>query len=225
MCKALAESLLRISRRHIEEQGVFTLALAGGNTPKELYRHMAAGHANKFDWKNIHLFIGDERYVPATDPHSNQAMVCETLISKIDLPDENFHPIPVRSGKPASDAARYDKALKDFFEDLGTFDLILLGIGGDGHTASLFPGSSALKDNRRWAAAVKAPQGYEVRDRITLTLNAINLSKKVYFMVSGQSKHDVFKKIQMGEPDPSRPASMVHPAGDLTWFVDFDLSA
>jgi 6-phosphogluconolactonase len=188
--------------------------------------------ANEFKeaipWKKTHLFWGDERYVPKDHPESNYGTAYQTLISKLKIPKENVHSIPTDFDNTEEVASIYEAGLKDFFWDSKskeppfTFDLVLLGLGEDGHTASLFSGDPILKDKDRLVAAVKAPANYETRQRITLTLSAFNKAKKVFFLVAGANKGKVVKEIFEDRKMARRryPAAMIHPVGNVTWFLD-----
>jgi len=132
------------------ERGYFTLALAGGQTPRSLYRLLAREYRERIPWPQVHLFWGDERCVPPDDPDSNFAAAHETLISKVPLPSQNIHCIPTEIGPPEKAADVYEQVLREFFEGTSpTFDVVLLGVGEDGHTASLFPGDPVLQERKR----------------------------------------------------------------------------
>ena len=202
----------------------FSLALSGGSTPLPLHRALATKHRDALDWKRIHVFWGDERFVPANDENSNYRMARETLLDHVPIPDKNIHPIPTDVGSPKEAAALYEQTLKDFFSNDGLprFDLILLGLGSDGHTASLFPGVPALQETKRWVASVAAPQhiGPHV-PRVTLTLPVLNSSKQVFFLVAGESKQEPLAAILNGQPGAGAyPASRVHARQGLVWFAD-----
>ena len=193
------------------------MALAGGSTPRDVYSLLSE---RNLDWKNIHLFWGDERTVPPDQEESNFRMVKESLLNRIDIPSKNVHRMKGEID-PQKAAAEYEELLvKEFEESLPRFDLILLGIGADGHTASLFPGTDAVGEKRKWVRAVNVPQLQTWR--ITLTLPVINNANEVIFLVSGSSKSEILPKVvSSDEPDESYPASMVYPSnGNLTWMVD-----
>ncbi len=222
-----------ISRRAkvcVGKQGFFTLVLSGGNTPKMLYEQLAR-YPEKMPWKNTHLFWGDERCVAPSHPDSNYHMAFDALISKVDIPAENVHRIPAEFPPPGDAASSYECVLRDFFSQLSppakdgvfpSFDLVLLGLGSDGHTASLFPGDPVLNEKERWVASVIAPDYMSPRERITLTLGVINSASCVVFLVSGSGKKEILDTIHNDPQNTSRlyPAALVHPAGQLIWFTD-----
>ncbi len=190
----IAENILELAQTAIADRGFFTFALAGGNTPRLLYESLASEYADRIPWHSVHLFWGDERYVPMDHPESNYAMAFQTLISKISIPLENVHRIPTEIEPLEKAAASYEDELRKILLDSGenaishSFDLILLGVGEDGHTASLFPGDLALKEKKRWVLPVYAPSSYSIRPRITLTLPLINNSNNIFFLVSGAKR-------------------------------------
>jgi 6-phosphogluconolactonase len=226
---SLAEKLTEEASTAVGKQGQFTLALSGGKTPRLLYNLLAREYKNKVEWQAVHLFWGDERCVPQNHPDSNFSLAYETLISKIPLPPQNIHSLKTGLENPRKAADTYEEILKEFFRDsetenFPTFDAILLGMGKDGHTASLFPGSPVLDEKNRWVVAVEAPSSFSPKNRITLTLPLINRSRAVFFLVSGSEKSRVLKSI-LEEPDKARrnyPAAMVQARKKLIWHVDED---
>lgn len=202
--------------------GRFALNLSGGSTPQRLYALLATPpYRERIDWQRLHLFFGDERYVPHDDPDSNYRMVDEALIAHVPLPRENIHPIP--SGPSPEAAARaYEATLKAYYgaDHLAParplFDVTLLGFGPDGHTASLFPGSTALAEREAWALPVigaKPPP-----QRITLTYPVLDSSSAVAFLAAGAEKAEMVRRLQSG--DHSLPAARIAPLGELHWFLD-----
>lgn len=226
--RALAESLVDIARSAIAEKGYFTLALAGGNTPRYLYNLLATEYIDQISWAAVHFFWLDERYVPQDHPDSNFAMAFDTLISKVPIPPENIHPIPTEIEPLEKAAALYEQYLRKFFhsseEDVTTsiFDLILLGVGDDGHTASLFPNDSILKERKRWVTVVNAPHTAKISHRITLTFSIVNRANYAFFLVSGDKKKMVVRSILNDFKVASKlyPAAMVHPRIMSVWFID-----
>lgn len=225
--RVLAARLAETADQAVRRRGRFAMALSGGSTPRGLYSLLAGGFKHKIPWGRTHLFWGDERWVPQADPRSNYRLAYEALVSKIPIPAENVHPPPVGIGPPAKGAVAYEQALRLFFGEgerggaLETFDVILLGAGADGHTASLFPGSRALEESQRWVRSVLAPVEFSPRKRITLTLPAINKARQVYFLVAGPDKARVVKSL-MERPEEARrrfPAAMVRPRIKATWLV------
>lgn len=205
----------------LNEQNKCTLVLAGGSTPKGLYKTLASHeYQEKIDWSNVHLFWGDERCVPPDHHDSNYRMAREALLDQIDIPQENVHRIPAEK-EPAQAASEYEKTIKRLFggtSHLPEFDVILLGIGEDGHTASLFPGTTAIDENERWVTEVHVPQ--LDTHRITMTFPVINNGKNVIFLVSGSSKSTIMKKIYE-RTDTTFPSARVSPVnGSLVYLLD-----
>ena len=219
-----AQRLGAAAREAVRERGRFSLALSGGHTPRRLYALLAEGRAGDLPWDRIHLFWGDERFVPPSDPASNFRMVREALLERIPIPPDNLHPVPVGLGSPGEAAAAYEQELRSFFESEGeaAFDLALLGLGDEGHTASLFPGSPALAEREAWVAAAEAGPGITPRSRITLTLRGLSAAKAIWFLVAGAEKAPVVRILIDGsESEAARlPAGRVRAAGPVTWFLD-----
>ena len=193
----VTQEILILSNEKIETQGKLTIVLSGGSTPRGIYQCMAStSYRNKFNWEKIHFFWGDERWVPPEDQKSNYRMVSEALLTKVKIPSKNIHPIPTKNGDIEGLARLYEESIRDFFKlkkgDFPCFDLILLGIGLDGHTASLFPGNPALLVKDRLAIAV-SQRGIS-EQRITLTLPVINYAHMIFFLVSGDEKADIVQK-------------------------------
>lgn len=217
-----AERFSQLINQSVQGSGRFTVALSGGSTPKHLYSLLASpDYKERIPWNNVHLFWGDERCVPPDHPESNFGMVRESLLSKIKIPAENIHRM-AGEREPQAAAAEYEKHLQEFFgleSALPRFDLILLGIGEDGHTASLFPGSDALNETERLVIApfVEKLNSY----RLTLTLPVLNSGAEVWFLVTGASKADAVKKVLRGSAD--LPAAKVQPGnGRLVWCITQD---
>ena len=202
--------------------GDFTICLSGGATPRRLYERLASpALASRFPWGRAHWFWGDERFVPHDDADSNYKMACDAFLARVPVSGDHIYAIPTEGLSPEEAAAAYETTLKHFY-DAGTispnrplFDVTLLGIGEDGHTASLFPGQPALQETRRWAVAVV---GAKSEPRITLTYPALNSSRDVAFLVTGLGKREVVARALAG--DRTIPAAMVQPVGHLHWFVD-----
>ncbi len=201
--------------------GSFRVSLSGGSTPKALYALLASDEfRDRFPWPRVFWYWGDERFVPYDHPDSNYRMTREAMLSKVPVPAENIHPIPT-DGQPDDAAERYEHTLQKaygaaiFDPTRPLFDVTLLGLGEDGHTASLLPDEPILQERKRWVAAVSHGRP-EVR--ITLTYPAIESSRRVAFLVAGQEKAAIFNAIRAGG---SRvPAARVRPVGELYWFVD-----
>ena len=200
--------------------GSMSIALAGGNTPKSVYSYLAAsGFTN---WSRVHLFWGDERTVPPDHVESNYRMVRQALLDHVAIPESNIHRI-YGEYKPADAAQAYEKTLRSHFEQqIPAFDLVLLGMGDDGHTASLFPATSALDKEKEFVSAVHVPKLQTWR--ITLTYPVLNNAKTVIFMVAGSSKaRKIGLILRDGLKTKAYPASLVKPEhGELIWLLDAD---
>lgn len=210
----------------IAERKLFAAALSGGHTPIGLYEELA-GARDSLDWEKIHIFLVDERFVPPTDSRSNFAMIKATLLDKVPIPGANVHPVPVEGADPELCARRYEDDLCAFFEtptgSVPRFDLIMLGLGEDGHTASLFPGTDALGEKTRLVRAIP-PEG-ERTARITLTLPVINKARNVIFLVTGAGKSEIMRRL-IEEGDESLPAAKVAPeSGEALFLCDKDAAA
>jgi 6-phosphogluconolactonase len=210
-----------ISQKGIERKGLFSVALSGGKTPINLYRKLP-GVKEMLPWEKTHIFLVDERFVPFEHNDSNYRMLKETLLDHIPILPGNIHSIPTERSTLQGSAIAYEEDIKIFFNlqsgQYPEFDLILLGIGEDGHTASLFPGSPVLKEEERLTAAVVLDETRH--SRVTLTLPVINHAKHILFLVVGKNKAPALRKI-VDKKDTSLPASMVHPhQGTLVFVTD-----
>lgn len=239
LSSAAAEFICTLAGEYVHEHGVFTIALSGGKTPESLYENLARRpYDARMPWPRVHVFWGDERCVPPDHPDSNFAMALRVLISKVPLPSQNVHRIPAEIEPPEDAAKAYERILRGFFESsiksdahppssgkgepFSSFGLVLLGMGKDGHTASLFPDGQALEEGRRWVAAVRDPHGSPPVPRITLTLPVINRAACILFMVSGSGKSEVVHSI-LEDPDSAGqryPAARVNPEGRVVWLID-----
>jgi 6-phosphogluconolactonase len=206
----------------LAKQGLFSLCLCGGSTPTLLYQRLAqAPYRDAFPWDRTHLFWGDERFVPATSPLSNYGMVCEALLAHAPIPSANIHPIPTQGASPQAAAAAYQQDLQAFYgaewldPNKPLFDVNLLGLGEDGHTASLFPQTAALAERERWVLAVL---GVKAEARITLTYPALESARHTAFLVVGPDKAAILRRLMQG--DASIPAARLHPTGELLVFSD-----
>jgi 6-phosphogluconolactonase len=218
LARRVADWLLAIATARA---GVFTVALSGGGTPRKLYELLSGPpYHDAFPWHRTHVFWGDERFVPHTDEASNYRMVREAMLSRVPIPAANIHPVPTQGLTPDAAASDYERELKSCYgaERLdrarALFDVVLLGLGPDGHTASLFPGTAVLEERERWVAAVVGPKP----TRITLTYPALESSRHVAFLVAGQEKREIFSRFQRGEH--TLPAARVRPIGTLQVFAD-----
>ena len=213
-----------VAAQAIAARGRFTTVLAGGSTPRGLYALLADDkHGLLIDWENVFIFWGDERCVPPDHADSNYRLAHDTLLSKIPVPGRNIFPMVTGNEPPAAAAAAYEQQLVRFF-GLSTgvppaFDLILLGLGPDGHTASLFPGSPAVDENRALVTAIHA--GPQAGYRLTLTLPVLNAAVRTLFLVTGESKAAVLYDLVTGQSQTGiMPASLVRPAGELLLLAD-----
>ena len=217
-----AAYIAQTAREAMETRGVFCLGLAGGSTPLGAYGLIGADPA--FPWPNTQLFWGDERCVPPNHSASNRGAALEALGPPPSLPRDHIHPI--RGQLPPEEAAQdYEWRLRGFFAAQGCprWDLLLLGLGPDGHTASLFPGSPALAEQEAWVAPVAAPRHLEPHlPRVTLTLPAINAARRVLFLATGASKQPVVAAIRDDWERAAQdyPAARVRPRGTLLWHLD-----
>jgi 6-phosphogluconolactonase len=222
-----ARAVVRFAQEAVSLRGRFSVALAGGATPRTLYRSLtSAAFIKKIPWKSVHLFWGDERAVPPDHPDSNYHLAEEALISHVPIPSENVHRMPGEWSDLQAAADKYEKTLRDFFnpsdEEWPSFDLVLLGIGPDGHTASLFPGSPVLKETVRWVAA---PYVEKLKTaRLTLTLPVLNHARWVLFLVAGKEKASIMREVHSDDPPSTDlPARMVQPRkGERLFFLDQD---
>ena len=219
--RAAAEEFVRIGRTAIAERGRFTVALSGGSTPRSLYSLLASDHAG-FAWNQTFLFFGDERHVAPDHADSNYRMVNEALLSKVPIPAGNVYRVQAELPDSSVAANDYEKQLRAFFKltpgEFPHFDLILLGLGPDGHTASLFPDSEGLKEQSRlvianWVEKFKT-------DRITFTFPVLNHTADVMFLTSGADKADMVRQILEGHHTPPFPAQQIEPEGRLVWMLD-----
>lgn len=219
---AAADRFVEIARAAIDERGRFSVALSGGSTPKRAYELLAGeDYRDKLDWSKTHIFFGDERCVPPDDAESNYRMANEAMLSRLPIPARNIHRIQ-GVGDAAANARLYEDELRTFFNNAAwpRFDLVLLGMGDDGHTASLFPGSVALKEQQAWVAAnwIEKFNAY----RITLTLPAINHAAHIAFLVTGESKAERLAEVLSGENvSEPLPSQLIKPVnGSLEWLID-----
>ena len=242
---AAAERVVEAATTAVAARGRFAVALSGGSTPKALYELLATDeYARRIDWPRVHVFFGDERCVPASDPQSNERMARVALLDRAALPQENIHPMRCADDATGA-AAAYERELRSFFaaaapvggaaadpnaqsggttadvEPPRTFDLVLLGLGTNGHTASLFPGLCAVRETRRWVVAEYVAEVGQWR--MTLTAPAINAAAAITFIVTGAEKAAVLRRVLEGRRDVNvTPAQAIapHAGGRLRWLVD-----
>jgi|HubBroStandDraft_2_1064218.scaffolds.fasta_scaffold02214_6 6-phosphogluconolactonase len=220
---ALEESLSNLQNA-IKQRGRGAIALSGGHTPEKMYSLWAATekYRSETDWNRVHLFWGDERYVPQDDPLSNYRMTRLSLLEHVPIPAANVHAVPTNLATPELAAEAYDQELRKFFgSSAPAFDVTLLGLGPEGHTASLFPDSPALEEKTRWVVPVHVAA--TPPNRLTFTLPVLNSSRNTYFLVAGEGKRPILAALR-AEPDsrPSAyPAGRIRPTdGRVLWFLD-----
>jgi 6-phosphogluconolactonase len=223
LSRRAAEFIKELADKYIARQNYFSLALCGGSTPRLLFQTLAAPpFKHGIAWNKVHFFWGDERFVLPSHPESNVRLARDLLLSQVRVPEENIHLPPEVLGSPDEAAAEYEAILKKYFQDgEELFDLNIMGLGADGHTASLFPRGKALNEKNSWVTASMAPEDAIIRDRITLTLSAINRSKNIIFLVSGAEKKEILQKI-LNDPRTAKkiyPAAQVRALDKLVWFV------
>jgi 6-phosphogluconolactonase len=221
---AAAEEVIHAATDAVAARGRFTIALSGGSTPKSLFNLLATNARTTLPWDKMFFFWGDERHVPPTDPDSNYRMADEAMLSKIPVKPENIFRIPAENPDAAVAADAYEKTLQKFFSlqpaQFPRFDLILLGMGPDGHTASLFPGSAGLQEQSRlvianWVEKFKT-------HRLSFTYPVLNAAATVAFLVSGTDKAPALHEVlESDAPGDQYPAKVVHPTdGKLIWLID-----
>jgi len=212
-------------KQMLESHGDFRLVLCGGSTPRPLYQHLGRQpYRDRIPWRRMRIFWGDERCVPYNDPASNCGMALTAWLRAAPIPHERVHPIPVRD-EPDRAAMRYETLLREVAatdareEPRPLFDVVLLGLGADGHTASLFPNSPLLEEKERWVVAV----GGQPLPRVSLTLPALSSCRHAVFIVTGSDK----QRAAMGAigGDPRLPAAYVRSEGDVVWFLDREAAA
>jgi 6-phosphogluconolactonase len=223
LSRSALEQALLILQESVTLRGRFAIALSGGRTPAKLYSLWAQAEkqARHTPWDRVHLFWGDERYVPPDDPQSNYRMARETLIAHVPIPESNVHAVPTNLPSPEQAAEAYESELHRFFgSGPAAFDLQLLGLGPEGHTASLFPGSPALEERQRWVMAVEVPAQPPLR--LTLTPAVLNCGRNTFFLIAGVDKREIIAALR-NEPNsaPSKyPAGRIQPLGPVIWFLD-----
>ena len=225
LAQAAAEFFTQRAEDALRDRGRFVVALAGGSTPRAAYRLLAdpeAPYRSRIAWEHVHVFFGDERFVPSDHPESNYRMANEALFTRVPLPAANIRRVRTERVTAAEAALAYERELADAFNvaapALPVLDLLLLGLGTDGHTASLFPDTSALVEQRRWVVDnfVDKLQAH----RITLTFPVLNAGRAVAFVAAGSDKAAMVARALGHQDGPSIPAARVRPAGELVWIVD-----
>ena len=221
MSEQLASWIESLVQDTLKKQDLFTLVLSGGGTPKLLFEKLASDkYKDKIDWKRVHIFWGDERVVPFEDDRNNAKMAYDILINHINVPPEQVH-IMRTDIEPKLAAEEYQKILHHYFDNTSnSFDLVLLGMGDDGHTLSLFPGSPIIEEHERWVNSVYNEQ--QKMYRITLMPAIVNKASNIAFMVEGAKKANVLQQVIEGPYIPMKlPAQIIKPVnGQLSWFLD-----
>ena len=235
---AVADKMAEYINEVLQTKDRFTLVLSGGSTPKKLHEVLSSDdYKNKIDWAKVHIFFGDERFVPFTDERNNAKMAFDTLLNHVPVAAANIHIMQTENIKPQQSAIAYEEILHKYFDasafsdelsafsfqPSATFDLVLLGMGDDGHTLSLFPGKTeVIHETEKWCTAL----WLETQNmfRITLTHPVVNKSGAIFFLVSSSSKAKVLQEVLKGKFDPDTyPSQIINPAnGQLHWFVDED---
>ncbi len=219
--RGAAEEFVRLGHAAIAQNGRYTVALSGGSTPRSLYSLLAKDYAD-FSWSRTFLFFGDERHVPPKSPDSNYGMVKEALLTKVPIPPGNVYRVRAELPDAGAAAAEYEEKLRKFFAlqpgEVPCFDLILLGMGPDGHTASLFPDSKGLAEQSRLVIANWVEKF--ATDRITFTFPVLNYAANVMFLACGADKAEMVRQILEGQHEPPFPSQQVQPDGRLVWMLD-----
>lgn len=223
LSRKAANEFIRLANQSVKANDRFIVALSGGSTPKNFYSLLATPEFTEIPWPKIYFFWSDERCVPPDHPESNYRMVRETLLSKIKVPEQNVHRMKGED-RPELAAMTYQRTIQEFFRlaegEFPRFDLILLGLGADGHTASLFPGSPALRETQRLVAAVVTD--FPPPNRLTLTLPVINNAAHIIFLVAGSDKASALRDTVRAKNDAiDVPARLIQlREGNLIWLVD-----
>lgn len=225
LCSAAAEDFFQVVMATLEKKPACNVSLSGGSTPKSLYALIAQRAAEddalrSINWQRIHFFFGDERCVPPTHADSNYRMVKETLLARGTFPEANVHRIKTEL-EPDAAAKQYEQELRSQFGGIPSFDLSWLGMGPDGHTASLFPDTAAVQEMNKFAVANFVPKLDATR--VTLTFPVFNAARKVQFLVTGSDKASMVKKVLVDRAD--FPSSSILPTGTLEWLLDVAAAA
>lgn len=223
LANAAAELFVKIAAESIGARGCFRVVLSGGSTPRRVFELLATEvFSKRVDWDRVDIFWGDERYVPAEDRDSNYRMTHEALLSHVPAPAANVHRVPTNISPPHAAAEAYENNIWRRFGDsfsMPQFDLIYLGLGANGHTASLFPRSQALQERGRLVLADFVPEVDQWR--ISMSVPLLNHGRTVAFLIAGEEKKQVLREVLLGPHDPERlPAQLIAPEGKLLWLVD-----
>ena len=221
LARQAAEWVTDYAERLLQQQDRFTIALSGGSTPKALHELLAQPPLrNRIDWSRVHVFWGDERYVPLTDEKNNARMAYDTLLNHVPVPEAQIH-VMKTDLPPDESMSEYEQTLHQYFDgENHTFDLVLLGMGDDGHTLSLFPGTDVVNEEQAWTKAFFLTQ--QDMFRLTLTAPVVNKAASVLFLVAGANKADALHEVLHGAYQPTKyPSQRIKPdTGELVWFID-----
>lgn len=224
VAREAARRFVAHSAAAIQQKGRFAVALSGGTTPKHLYELLSDDpYRDRIDWSLVHFFWGDERFVPSTNQASNYHMTEVALLNTLELNDGNVHRVRTEMNSAEATATAYEREIVAFFQpgpgEIPQFDLVLLGLGTNGHTASLFPHSHLLHENTHLVAAEYIDEVKQ--SRISFTVPLLNAARSTLFLVTGTEKASVTNEVLFGPSDPERlPAQLIHPAGSETWLLD-----
>lgn len=218
--EGVARSCVDVLRGALDRQDRAVWVLTGGRSPLPVYRHLARAYREALDWSRVAVLLGDERWVPFDHPESNFGAAREAMLRVLPLAPEHVLPFPTDAPTPGDTAERFAETLHALYPDgEPAFDLVLLGIGDDGHIGSLFPGSEALNERTAWTAHTVAPAGMAVPERVTLTLPALDASRRVFFLAAGEEKAAIVARaLEPGAAD--LPVHSLAPAGPVTWWLD-----
>jgi 6-phosphogluconolactonase len=215
---AAADHIVQILREALEHPQRASFVLTGGKTPEKTYQAIAERHADAIDWGRIDFFVGDERFVPPDHDESNFGMAKRALLSRLSASSCETYPYPTTMESPEEAALAYEHTLRAYFGDREPkFDLMLLGLGDDGHVASLFPDSPYLDEVDRWVVNTEAPEGNAVRDRLTMTFPLLNAGTRSVFLVAGADKAEAVRQVRSGE---NVPGSRIRPGREIIWYLD-----
>jgi 6-phosphogluconolactonase len=223
----VTEWLVQHIQQTLQKQGRYTLALSGGSTPKMMNELLATEYKDKIDWNKLHIFFGDERFVALNDDRNNAKMAFDTLLNNVPVPKEQIHIMPTEHILPEDAAIAYEGVLRQYFSDTSsTFDCIILGMGDDGHTLSLFPGKTeVIHEKVKWCTSLWLAE--QDMYRITLTHPVANRSSLIIFLAAGSKKAPALREVLKGDYNPDKyPSQIIKPVnGGLHWFVDEDAAA
>ncbi len=223
VCRAAAESTVTLAKGMVDQRGGFVLALCGGKTIRTYLQLLGSDLRDKIPWAQTHIFWSDERYVPPDDPESNYGLARRLLLNHIDIPGDNVHPMPTLLPTPEEVAAAYEEELTAWFSGkTPRFDLMIMGMGAEGHTASIFPHSPAFEEEMQAHLVVAVEVPATPPQRLTMTIPVFNNAENLFFLVAGKEKVEALERVVMGPPDPKHwPASAIHPTdGTVMWWVD-----